>query len=240
MANTRFDAPALGVRIAAVDELADLGLDEDPAGAGALDPAGRAVIAAPHGIDDAPADDAVDQLPQDVERDDGQKRVAPRREQVAAEASRPPRSRSAAGAWDRTPMPAACGAHIRGGSRCMAAHLSTSAMRALNQFMNSEVSRLRLEIDEHGDQDHLHRLPGLVQHRAGEHADEIGIGDGDSQRGVLDQVEIVARQRRNDDAHGLRDDHEAQRLAWREADGDWRPPSGPWERPGCRRGRSRR
>ena len=92
-------------------------------------------------------------------------------------------------------------------------HLSTSAMRALNQFMKNDVIRLRLEVDEHGDEDHLDRLSGLVQHGAGEHADEVGIGDGHGQRGVLGQVEIVARQRRNDDAHGLRDDHEAQHLA---------------------------
>src|SRR5262252_2351334 len=30
----------------------------------------------------------------------------------------------------------------------------------------------------HSDQDHLDRLPRLVEHRAGEDADEIGIADG--------------------------------------------------------------
>ncbi len=45
-----------------------------------------------------------------------------------------------------------------------------------------------------------------------------GIADGDGQRGVLGEVEILARQRRNDDAQRLRDDHEPQHLPVRKAE----------------------
>ena len=62
---------------------------------------------------------------------------------------------------------------------------------------------------------HLDRLAGLVEDAAGEDRHEVGIADGDGERGVLDQVEILVGQRRDDDAHRLRDDDEAQRLPGR-------------------------
>ena len=58
----------------------------------------------------------------------------------------------------------------------------------------------------------LDRLAGLVEHGAGEDLHEVRIADGDRKRRVLGQVEILAGQRRDDDAHRLRDHHEAQGL----------------------------
>ena len=48
--------------------------------------------------------------------------------------------------------------------------------------------------------------------------DEIGIADRHRQRGVLGEVEILAGQRRDDDAHRLRDDDEPQRLPLAQAE----------------------
>jgi hypothetical protein len=77
--------------------------------------------------------------------------------------------------------------------------------------MIAEVMRL-IEVDRHGDGDDLDRLAGLVQHRAHEHLHEVGIADRHRERGVLGEVEVLARQRRDDDPHRLRDHDEAQRL----------------------------
>ena len=53
----------------------------------------------------------------------------------------------------------------------------------------------------------------LVEDGAGENLHEIGIADEDGERGILDDVEILARQRRRDEAHRLRDDDEPHRQA---------------------------
>ena len=90
-----------------------------------------------------------------------------------------------------------------------------SRMRALYQFIATLVSSEIDEIDRHGDGDDLDRLAGLVERRAGEDRDQIRIADGDRERGVLGQVEILVGQRRDDDAQRLRQDHEAQHLAAR-------------------------
>ena len=55
--------------------------------------------------------------------------------------------------------------------------------------------------------------PVMLSTRAGKDLDQIGIADGDRERGVLGQVEILAGQRRNDDAHRLRHDDKAQHRA---------------------------
>src|SRR5918995_1606155 len=62
------------------------------------------------------------------------------------------------------------------------------------------------EIDRHGDGDDLNRLPGLVEHRAGEYLHQIRIADGDRERGVLREVEVLAGQRRDDHPPCLREE----------------------------------
>ena len=87
---------------------------------------------------------------------------------------------------------------------------------------------------------HLDRLPGLVQHRAGKDLHKIGIADGHRQRRVLGDVEVLARQRRDDDAHRLRDDDQPQRLAGRKSERGGGLGLALARQPGCRRARSRR
>ena len=99
-------------------------------------------------------------------------------------------------------------------------------MRALYQFISALVSQRDGEIDRHGDGDDLDRLAGLVEHRAGEHGEQVGIADGDRQRGVLGQVEILVGQRRNDHPHRLRHDDEAQRQSRAAGRAPWPPRSG--------------
>ena len=74
------------------------------------------------------------------------------------------------------------------------------------------------EIDRHGDGDHFDGLTGDVEHAAGKDLDEIGIADGDRERGVLDQIEILAGQRRHDHAHRLRNDDEPKHRARSQAE----------------------
>src|SRR5437016_13140250 len=50
------------------------------------------------------------------------------------------------------------------------------------------------EIDRHGDRDHLDRLAGLVEHRAGKHLHQIWIADEHRERRVLRKIEILARE----------------------------------------------
>ena len=88
-----------------------------------------------------------------------------------------------------------------------------SRMRALYQFISDAREQRDREIDRHGDGDDLDRLAGLVERGAGKDRDQVGIADGDRERGVLGQVEILVGQRRDDHAQRLRQDHEAQRLA---------------------------
>ena len=59
----------------------------------------------------------------------------------------------------------------------------------------------------------LDRLPRIVEHRAGKNLNEVGITDCDRERGVLGQIEVLIGERRNDDAHRLRNDDQPQRRA---------------------------
>src|SRR5690606_31763360 len=66
------------------------------------------------------------------------------------------------------------------------------------------------QVDAHGDGHGFDRLAGLVEHRAGEQRHHVRVADGRRQRGVLRQVEVLAGQRRNDHAQGLRHYHQPQ------------------------------
>src|SRR5258705_2110605 len=66
----------------------------------------------------------------------------------------------------------------------------------------------------HRHQDHFDRLARLIEHGAREDAHKIRVADGDSQGRILSEVQKLARQGRDDDAEGLRDDHEPQHLTW--------------------------
>src|SRR6202011_1876417 len=52
------------------------------------------------------------------------------------------------------------------------------------------------EVDRHGDRDHLDRLAGLIEHGPGEYLHQVGIADEHRERGVLREIEILARERR--------------------------------------------
>ena len=82
--------------------------------------------------------------------------------------------------------------------------------------MKSRREQAGRQIDNQQDGEHLDGLAGLVVHRAAR-IHEVGVADGNGQRRVLGQVQILAGERRNDDAQRLRNDDEAQRLAVVEA-----------------------
>ena len=84
--------------------------------------------------------------------------------------------------------------------------------------MSSDANRLMARYTAMVIAIDLDRLAGDVEHRAGEDLHEIGIADRDRERGVFDQIEILAGQRRNDDAHRLRHDDEPQRRAGAQAE----------------------
>ena len=83
------DPPALRLRIKAVDELAEFGLDERPAGAdrvsGVLGKAGGAVLAGPDRIDQQEFHRGNDDEPQQQHADDGDQDVGRRIEQPRAQ-----------------------------------------------------------------------------------------------------------------------------------------------------------
>ena len=85
--------------------------------------------------------------------------------------------------------------------------------------MTNEVTRLIDEVDPHGDDHDLDRLSGLVENGAHEDLHQVRITDRHREGRVLGEVEILAGQRRNDHAHRLRDHHEPQGLAGRQAEG---------------------
>ena len=91
------------------------------------------------------------------------------------------------------------------------AQRSTSGDAAVVEIHQPRRDEADGEIDRHGDDDHLDRLAGLVEHGAGENLHQVRIADGDRERRVLGQVEILAGQRRDDHPHRLRHHHEAQR-----------------------------
>ena len=67
---------------------------------------------------------------------------------------------------------------------------------------------------EVASQDKEHRLDflsGLHERNPAESCHDVVIADGDGKRRVLGQVKVVARKRRNDQRHRLRNDHELQR-----------------------------
>ncbi len=164
----------------------------------------------------APADDTVDQQVKQIERDEREERVGPRREQVVAHPGDGPlhaRRRRAVRSLGR-------GHVARHGGCCVRHGLPLHQRHARIEPVHPEG---RGEADgqehAHGDEDHFDRLSGLVQDGAREHAHEIRVADGHGERGVFGEVQILARQRRDDDAHGLRDGDEPQRLAAAEAQG---------------------
>ena len=105
----------------------------------------------------------------------------------------------------------------RGASGVRREHVyrSTSCRRLLYQFIKAAVVEAERQVDEHDDRDAFDGLAGLVHGGAGD-ADEIGIADGHRQRAVLGQVEVLAGERRYDDAQGLRQRDVAQDHAFLE------------------------
>ena len=137
------DAPALLDRIAAVDELTELRLDEGPAGAGRSAVGGRKAglaVLARRTRRRRTAQSSSDQIDPDDEgatpRSWRSSSPATRRGWLAS--SRPARLAATGGGSGSTNVRADEGEVVRPAI----AHRSTSAMRALNQFMNAEVSRL--------------------------------------------------------------------------------------------------
>ena len=61
-------------------------------------------------------------------------------------------------------------------------------------------------MNRHGDGDALDGLAGLVQHSAGEGGHQVRVADGGGQRGVLDQVQVLVGQWRDDHPQRLRQD----------------------------------
>lgn len=59
---------------------------------------------------------------------------------------------------------------------------------------------------------------GLVERGASEHVDQFRVADGGAERGVLGQIEVLAGQRRNDDAQCLRHDDEPQPISLLDAE----------------------
>src|SRR6185312_6929430 len=53
-------------------------------------------------------------------------------------------------------------------------HQSHAAVVDVHRQRRAEADR---QIDQHGDRDHLDRLPGLIEHRAGEDLNEVRITD---------------------------------------------------------------
>ncbi len=95
------------------------------------------------------------------------------------------------------------------------------------------------EVGGHDDQDVLDRLARLVD-RDVHRGDEVGIADGDGQRAVLGDVEILAGHRRHDHAQRLWQQHQTHRPGRATGRAPLRPRSGPCARRGCPNARSRR
>ena len=85
-----------------------------------------------------------------------------------------------------------------------------SAWRAVVPVHQCRGDKAEREIHAHGDGEPLDRLPGLVQHGARKHRHQIGIGDGDGERRILGEAEILAGERRHDQAQRLRQHDQAQ------------------------------
>src|SRR6516225_7720724 len=75
------------------------------------------------------------------------------------------------------------------------------------------------EVYDHGEEDNLDRLSSLVENGAGKDRDKIGIADRDGERGVLGEIQVLARQGWDDHPHRLRDDHQPERRAGTKAEG---------------------
>ena len=140
MKKTEIWAPALIDRVEAINPLRELVPNERPAGSDAFAGAGVAIGACPHGVDQAPFQRVPDQPEQKSSERDCQQAVERRREQVLDQPATNARFVCAAAA--RAALPSS--AHRRSGLSDRPCQRSTKRMRELNQFMNPEVSRLRL------------------------------------------------------------------------------------------------
>ena len=142
------DAPALVHRIAAEHELRELRPHEGPAGArpalrqraALVDrQAGGPVRAGPLRVEDRPAEYLRQRPGDEQQREDGQHGIDRRREEILADPGAYPGLASEA-----RPRASAISVRTQDMSCSSMGHLSFSAILALNQFMNSEVSRLML------------------------------------------------------------------------------------------------
>ena len=105
----------------------------------------------------------------------------------------------------------ACGRAAADG-RALMAQRSTSAMRALYQFMNRLIDRLMVRYTAMMMRDALDRLAGLVQRGVGDR-DDVLVADRDRERAVLGEVEVLAGHRRDDHPQRLRQHDLPQHLA---------------------------
>ena len=71
----------------------------------------------------------------------------------------------------------------------------------IDQERHGEV---RPDEEEHDDQHRLDRVAGLVQRRAGNDRHDLRIGDGQAERRALQDVEVLADERRHQDPQRLR------------------------------------
>jgi hypothetical protein len=88
---------------------------------------------------------------------------------------------------------------------------------------------VQAQVHRHDDHDDLERLAVLVDRRVGDR-DQVGIADHDRERRVLDQVHVLARERRDREAQRLRKDRPGHRLAARHAECERRHATGPRDR----------
>src|SRR5262245_7268271 len=98
------------------------------------------------------------------------------------------------------PSAAAIGRAPRAGRVSLSATIASALLQGdgavvpVHEGRGDEVHR---EEDEHDDGHGLDRLAGLVQGGAADHEEDLGIGDGGAERAALDDVEVLAGERRD-------------------------------------------
>ena len=137
----------------------------------------------------------------------GQQRVDRRGEQIAPAAHR-----------ERPALPERPTADGSVGARRRDRHRCTRATRAVVPVHEARDDEIDGEEHRHHDDDDLDLPAGLVQHRAGEDLNDLRIGDGGAERAALDDVEVLAGERRDHDPQRLRQDDEEQELSGMQAE----------------------
>ncbi|KAG1079194.1 hypothetical protein G6F40_016416 [Rhizopus arrhizus] len=87
-------------------------------------------------------------------------------------------------------------------------HQRDALVVPVHEYRDRQADR---QVGAHDDENALDGLAGLVQ-RGVHHRHDVRIADGDRQRAVLRQVEVLAGHRGDDHAQRLRQDHQAQHL----------------------------